>query len=249
MSGAPEVTVVALHGNGGGAFRFARAEPFVPDEVSFRPITLPGFADVPRDPALKNLADYADLLRDTLSDEPRPVVLLGHGIGGSIALEFVQRHANAIDALILHAPVGARLDSRRFPKLMKPRPVRELAKLIISSKPTRPLIKRLLFDGPVPDWYADRFFEEYRRCTVFSQMFDLITADWFDDLEPARIPSVLLWGENERVLNVDHIRDYEALLPDAERRIVPDWDHFPMIEHPKEYAREISALARKLVER
>ncbi|MGF1470609.1 MAG: alpha/beta fold hydrolase [Rubrobacteraceae bacterium] len=248
-TGNPAITVVALHGNGGGAFRFARVKPFVPDGVDFLAVTLPGFADVPRDPSLETLADYADRLRAVIPGGPHPVVMLGHGIGGSIALEFVQRHPDAIDGLILHAPVGARLDSRRFPKLMKPRPVRELVKLVISSKPTRPLMKRLLFDGPVPDWYADRFFEEYRSCTAFSQMFDLITAAWFRNLEPVRLPAVLLWGANERILDVEQARDYESLLPDAEKRLVPGWDHFPMIEQPEEYAREISALARKLVSR
>jgi len=40
----PSITVVAVHGNGGGAFRFERARPYLPPEIRFEPMTLPGFA-------------------------------------------------------------------------------------------------------------------------------------------------------------------------------------------------------------
>ncbi|MCI0526848.1 MAG: hypothetical protein L0Y56_05270 [Nitrospira sp.] len=39
-----ELTLIALHGNGGGAFRFERVKPYVPKDVDFQALTLPGFA-------------------------------------------------------------------------------------------------------------------------------------------------------------------------------------------------------------
>src|SRR5262249_29810909 len=113
----PRFTMIALHGNGGGAFRFERLLPFIPANIRFQAVTLPGFARVPPDPQLTSLAAYAGHLKTLLAPEPRPLVLLGHGIGGSIALEFAQGNEGRLDGLILHAPVGARLDSRRFPRL------------------------------------------------------------------------------------------------------------------------------------
>lgn len=38
-------SLIALHGNGGGGFRFERIKPFIPSEVNFVAPTLPGFAD------------------------------------------------------------------------------------------------------------------------------------------------------------------------------------------------------------
>ena len=242
------LTIVALHGNGGGAFRFALVQPFVPENVGFHALTLPGFANKPRDRSLQTLRDYATHLRNEITELPRPTVLLGHGIGGSIALEFIQHYVEDIDALILHAPVGTRLDSRLFPKLMAFPGMRTLGQHVLSSPLTRPVWKRLLFSQKVPADFSNRFFVEYRQCTVFSQMFDLITPEWFQSLRPVTIPSVLLWGERERVLKVDHVRDYQALLPNHTVRIVPNWDHFPMIEQPDAYAQEIAQLALELVQ-
>jgi pimeloyl-ACP methyl ester carboxylesterase len=243
------LTVVALSGNGGGAFRFERLKPYLPATVRFQPVTLPGFAGKPRDLALHSLYDYALHLRGMINPEPRPLVLLGHGIGGSLALEFAQHFAAELDGLILHAPVGARLESRRFPRLMALPGARAIGQWLFSARLARPLFKRLLFSHPVPPDYLDRFFDEYRRCAVFSQMFDLITPEWFQSLKVVDLPTALLWGERERVLNVDQLNDYRALLPNHITRTIPGWDHFPMIEQPEEYAKEIVMLARTLEDR
>jgi pimeloyl-ACP methyl ester carboxylesterase len=241
------VTVVAVHGNGGGAYRFARVVPLMPTDVRLVAVTLPGFADRPADPSLRSLADYAEALVSLIGEQKRPRIVLGHGIGGSIVLELLQRHADAVDGAILHAPVGTRLERRLFPRLMTVPGARELGRRLIASRLLRPVFRRLLFSPAVPPRYLDRFFEEYGQCSVFSQMFDLITPAWFRGLQPSELPAALLWGESERLLTVDQLDDYRALLPRALTRRVPGWGHFPMIERPAEYAAEIAALARSLV--
>src|SRR6185503_7883020 len=139
---APMVlTLIALPGNGGGGFRFERVRPYLPANLRFRAITLPGFAGLPANPTLRSLADYARYLRNSLAAEPRPLILLGHGIGGSLALEFAQHFAAEIDGLILHAPVGARLESRLFPRLMALSGARKLGQRLFSARLARPLFK------------------------------------------------------------------------------------------------------------
>ncbi len=245
--GAAPLTLIALHGNGGGGFRFARCAPHMPPQVRFVAPTLDGFAEKPPDPALQSLRDYAVRLAELIAPEPRPRVLLGHGIGGAFVLELLQQQPEAVDGVILHAPVGARLASRRFPKLMKPPIVRMAGKWLLSAPFMRPLWRQVFFHQPVPSEYLRRFFAEYGRCAVFGQMFDLITADWFKTLRPSEVRAGLLWGARERVLKVEHVEDYKALLPRHIVRIVPDWDHFPMIEQPEAYAAEVSALAGQVL--
>ncbi len=67
------------------------------------------------------------------------------------------------------------------------------------------------------------------------------------DLEPVRdVPTVLLWGAQDRVLRSGQTDDVRAKVPDAEVVIREGWDHFPMIEQPEEYADEIAAMATRL---
>jgi pimeloyl-ACP methyl ester carboxylesterase/phosphohistidine swiveling domain-containing protein len=239
------ITLVAVHGNGGGGFRFARVEPHVPDGIRFEAVTLPGFGGRPGDPSLHTLPDYAEALWREIEHLPRPIVVLGHGIGGSIALDMVQRHE--VDALMLHAPVGTRLEKRWFPRLMKPEPVRSLIKWGISSRLTRPLVGRRFFSRDVPVDYRNQFLDEYGRADSFSQMFDIITPEWWEGLTPVDMPALMLWGSDDRVLGADQVADYRALLPQTWVDVVPGWGHFPMVEGPAEYAATIADWAERLV--
>jgi pimeloyl-ACP methyl ester carboxylesterase len=241
------VTILAVHGNGGGAHRFARIVEHFPPDVRLSAVTLPGFARVPANPALRSLADYAALLARWVRAVPRPRVLLGHGIGGSIVLELVQRHASDLDGVILHAPVGTRLERRIFPRLMALPGAREAGRRVLAARLWRPILRRLIFSPAVPVAFTDRFFNEYGHCAVFSQMFDLIAPAWFRGLRPVALPSALLWGADERLLSVDQVDDYRVLLPGALVRVVPGWGHFPMIEQPRAYAEEVATVAQALV--
>lgn len=238
------ISLVAVHGNGGGGFRFSRMHDHLPEDVSLEAVTLPGFGGRPADPALRTLSDFAEALWDEIDHLPRPLVLLGHGIGGSIALDLVQRHP--VDGLVLHAPVGTRLDSRWFPRVMRPEPVRRLVRWGIASRVTRPVLRRRWFSPEVPAEYADRFLAEYGKAESFGQMFDVINASWWDRLEPVDLPAVLLWGAGDRVLGADQVEDYLRLLPDAVVDVVPGWGHFPMADHPAPYTGKVVDWARRL---
>lgn len=239
-------TVVAVHGNGGGASRFDRLLGRQPDRIRIDAVTLPGFGGVPADPALHSVADYADRLGDLVAVHDQPI-LLGHGIGGSIALDLASRRPDLLGGLILHAPVAANLDRRLFPRVMATRPMRSLARRLVAARPFRPLWRRLFFPSGAPRETLDRFFDGYRHCEAFGQMFEIIDARWFEGLEPVRdVPTVLLWGEHDRVLRSGQSAAVTAKLPNADVVLQPGWDHFPMIEQPEEYARAIAELAVRL---
>lgn len=241
------ISIVAVHGNGGGASRYALVHPHIDADIDFRAVTLPGFSTKPKDPSLRSLSDYADRLADDLADLDQPV-LLGHGIGGSIALDLASRHPELLGGLILHSPVGASLDTRLFPRVMQSDLVRKLIKFAISARLPRPIWRRLFFPLGADKQVLDGFFEEYRHCEAFGDMFDLIDRPWFDSVEPVDdLPSMLLWGADDRVLRSGQSDEIADKVPNADVIIRDGWDHFPMIEQPEEYANEIVAIARRLV--
>ncbi len=251
------IDVVAVHGNGGGSTRFALVPGHLPAEIRFHAIDLPGFNGAPDDPSLRSVAGYADRLADLLDEvldpgsdaggRSRPVVL-GHGIGGSIALDLASRRPESMGGLILHAPVGADLDRRLFPRIMSTGPVRGAVRRLIAARPLRPLWRRVFFPSGAPEADLDTFFDGYRTCEAFGRMFEIIDAEWFDGLAPmSGPPTVLLWGEHDRVLRSGQADAIGAKVPEATTVIQPGWDHFPMLEQPEEYARVVADLASTLV--
>ncbi len=238
--------IVAVHGNGGGSTRFARMADYLPDGVTLEAIDLPGFNGVPLDPAVDSVPTYADRLGELIGDGPAPV-LLSHGIGGSIALDLVSRRPDLVSGFILHAPVGADLDRRLFPRVMSTAPVRETMRRLIAAKAPRPLWRKLFFPTGAPKADIDQFFDGYRSCDAFGLMFEVITVDWFNSVEPVRdVPSILLWGEHDRVLKSKQADSIAQKLPEARRVIHPGWDHFPMLEQPEEYADVVANMAVEL---
>lgn len=245
------VTILAVHGNGGGGTRFENVAQHLPDDSTrFVYFDLPGFNGTPVDPSATDVAAYADKvanLIETLREPGEPLVVLGHGIGGSIALDLASRRPEVMDGLILHAPVGADLDTRLFPRVMSTKPVRELLRRMVAAKPFRPIWRKLFFPIGAPKQDTDTFFEGYRDCAAFGQMFEIINVEWFEALTPVTdLPTVLLWGEHDRVLKSGQTEGIAAKTPNAKKVIEAGWDHFPMLEQPQEYARVISTLATDL---
>jgi pimeloyl-ACP methyl ester carboxylesterase len=243
MSGHP--TIVAVHGNGGGASRFARVSRTPAPDVRLVAVSLPGFDGRPLG-SCHTADDFAAALRHELEAIPAPRVVLGHGIGGSIALSALQGDAPPAEALILHAPVGPDLDTRLFPRLMRPMPVRRTVRTVLGSRPTQVVGGRLLARG-APREAVEDLFAGYARCEAFEVMFDALTAAWFDALEPVVVPATLLWGAKDRVLRSDHLDGFRRLVPGARSEIVDGWGHFPMLYDPEGYGATVARLAKELV--
>jgi pimeloyl-ACP methyl ester carboxylesterase len=246
MTATPRpIPVLAVHGNGGGAFRFDRVVPHIPASIDFRPITLPGFAAVPAHPALKSVADYGDHLASLCRQHDRPIVL-GHGIGGSIALDMVQRHPDVVRGLILLAPVGPSLGSRKLPLVMNLPGVKTLAQRLIAGRLLRPLWRKKFFAPDVPTAFANQFFDEYRQCSVFGQMFEIINEQWWDSLNPTQTKTVLWWGEKESLLGVNLATAFQRVVPSSTLVVEPGWDHFPMVDVPRDFAGRLADLCHSL---
>ncbi len=240
------ITVVAVHGNGGGGFRFSMVAERMPEHIRFITPDLPGFGQAGRTTPLPSIRAYAEWLADVVAAAPGPRVLLGHGIGGAFVLEMLQRHRDLVHGVILHAPVGVRLATRRFPALMKLRPMRWMVQQALASPLLRPMWRRQFFRAPVPSRVERTFFSNYGQCAAFGSMFDMITPRWFDSLHAVDVPAVLLWGGRERVLSAAHAEEYRVVLAQAEVMIEPEWDHFPMLDAPSAYASRIASLAHAL---
>ncbi len=249
------ISVIAVHGNGGGGFRWERlplplAEGLGPNDerVELHGLTLPGFQGTTLPSGTISMSTFTDAIVAEAEACSRPRVLLGHGIGGALALDAVAHHPDLVDGLILHAPVGANLDERWFPKVMSTPVVRRFAKAAVSSPITQALAGPRLFHD-APPAYGRRFLAEYARAEGFEVMFDLLTAEWFDALPETSVPTTILWGDRDRVLQPSQADDLAGRLTHSNRRIVEGWGHYPMIEQPRSYAEVVSEIAVDLVSR
>jgi pimeloyl-ACP methyl ester carboxylesterase len=52
-------------------------------------------------------------------------------------------------------------------------------------------------------------------------------------LTRVKIPTLCLWGENDRIVSPDYGRAYAQALPNARFELIPEAGHLPQIEQPE----------------
>ena len=252
------INLLLLHGNGGANARFDLFRQWVtdrgPENLRLHLPELPGFEGRPLPPGDAGWPDFlGPLARQVALYPDEPWVFYGHGIGGSLLLEWAARDWDGCrpGLVILHGPIGASLEHRFFPKLMKPVPVRRLMQRLIHARPLQPVWERRLFQRPgsIPQPLRDRFFRDYERCAAFALFFDLITPDWYRRVQErvGERSFYFLWGAEERVVAARFLDYWRRDFPVSEFEIVPGWDHFPMLDQPEAFYQKITDLLKEKV--
>lgn len=250
--------LLLLHGNGGGYTRFV---PFLElfknrPQTDFRAIVpeLPGFDGRPLPSAQPGWAPFLEALQRTIAQHPNARwVYYGHGIGGSLLLEWARQGwimpgggSAPPEKTILHGCIGASLEHRFFPKLMRPMPIRRLMQRIIAWPPLRPVWEKRLFQYPqrIPEKVRQQFFQDYSRCAAFPVFFDLITPDWYQRIKKELSASDFhfIWGSEERVVAARYLRLWKQDFPRSTFDIVEGWDHFPMLDEPELFLEKIISI-------
>ena len=253
--------ILLFHGNGGSRTRFLPTLDLLlrahPDWHIIIP-RLSGFDGRP----LPQVANHWDLflgeIEEIVSQYPTdtPWVLYGHGIGGSQIMEWAGRGYELPGGgrvsparVILNSVIGASLDRRFFPQLMRPMWVRKLMQRLIAAPWMQRTWEKRLFQRPeeIDPYLKRRFFQDYAQCAAFPVFFDMITVEWYRELLPriADQPFYFLWGENERIVQAKYLTLWRRDFPEATIDSVAGWDHFPMLDDPEDFTRKFLKLVRE----
>jgi len=258
------MNLLMVHGNGGTGTRFQIFRDLVadrgPEELRLHLPELPGFDGRPL-PTWERPGwePFLAALSDGVQTRPEePWVFYGHGIGGSLLLEWASRDWESARGrrvrpgrVILHGSIGASLEHRWFPKLMRPPFVRSLVQWLIVQPGLQRSWERKLFTNPggIPADLRHRFFTDYRSCAAFPVFFDLITPDWYRQVQEQTrsYPFYFLWGDQERVVASRHLDFWRRDFPAATFEVVGGWDHFPMLDQPEAFYHKILELTEGVV--
>jgi pimeloyl-ACP methyl ester carboxylesterase len=247
--------LVLLHGVGTNRGVWRKVLPSLAARHRTIAVDLPGFGDSPPAGDGFDLDAVADLVADAAIARARgPFDLLGHSLGGAIAVLLARRRPESVRRLVLLAPAGFS---------PRPRAVAAAAGLagevFVATRRIvgRPLAgsapaRRILLWGAVHDGGrlstedARFMLDASRRARRLRAAIEAVAAC---DLRPAlaevRAPLGLLGGEDDRVVSTGAARALAAARPDAPTETIAGCGHVPQLERP----RELIAALERLLER
>ena len=186
--------------------------------------THPGFDGEPRPDRFARIDDlvtaYLALIERLALER---VVVVGNSVGGWIAAEMALRGSPRIAGIVLLDAVGIDTGS---PERSIADPARlAYADLLAMSfhDPERFAV------APGPD-AAATMAQNQRTLRVYAGQPFMHDPTLGARLAEMSTPTLIVWGESDRIVDVDYGRRYAAFIPGSRFEVVPNAAHFPQIE-------------------
>ncbi|MEO6027155.1 MAG: alpha/beta hydrolase [Candidatus Binatia bacterium] len=167
------------------------------------------------------------------------VVLGGSSIGGQVAIELALQDPDRVQGLILTGASGigehriGTISHRPSTAYVRTQVANVLDRPELVSEERIESIRRTL-GTPAAILKALRFSRECRTGAIASRLGDI------------RVPTLLVWGANDRITPRDLAERFQGALADAELVIIPDAGHAPMLEQPAAFAAATSSWLRRI---
>jgi pimeloyl-ACP methyl ester carboxylesterase len=235
--------LVLVHGLGGAAANWLALAPLLLPGRRLIVPELPGHGGSSPLPAAPSLSPYADRLGLLLEHErATPAAVVGHSLGGAVALRLALRRPEAVSALVLAAAAGISSATRSaryaltITGILKPgRKIAPHRRRVARSD----LLKRLVFGrwgasdpAALPPELVEAFLAGPARHTdTVSAAKALVRDDVRTELEHIRCRVLVLWGARDNQLPIDDGFDYARRLR-APLRAIADCGHLLIAERP-----------------
>jgi pimeloyl-ACP methyl ester carboxylesterase len=246
--------LVLFHGLGASHLLWHRVAPLLAQ--SGRRVVapdLPGFGDSPPAGPGFEFAEVTDALARALRNcAHEPFDLLGHSLGGAVALEFAVEHPELVRRLVLVAPVGFSPRSRPIADVAGSLagPALRVRRIAGGPLSLSPAARRVLLWGAVAE--PQRLARQDAQLILSSSghatrlgpaLSTVLRTDLRPLLSRLELPVGLIWGERDRVVPIATLDAIRALRPDVVAATIPAAAHIPQLERPEEF---VAALQRVL---
>jgi pimeloyl-ACP methyl ester carboxylesterase len=249
--------LVLLHGLGASRRLWHRVTPLL--AASGRRVLapdLPGFGDSPAAGSGFEFAAVTEALARGLRRRTRrPFDLLGHSLGGAVAVEFAIEYPDLVRRLVLVAPAGfsprpAPLASLAGTLAEPALAVRRIAGGPLSVSPTA---RRAILWGAVAEPQrlslgdARLILSSSGRATRLGPaLAEVLRTDLRPLLRRLEAPLGLIWGERDRVVPIATLGAIRVLRPDVVAETIPDAAHIPQLERPAEFVAGVQRVLERL---
>lgn len=261
--GTGERCFVLVHGMGGRWQHWLETIPALAEHGRVLAVDLPGFGRSERAAGSASLDGFADAAAELVSHlgEER-VVLVGHSMGGPIAVRFAARHPHLAEAIVLVSGAtfqfSALLGLRKVVRFVMQRP-RETAAIVTeiltaglpAPRPLRDLIvrsprlRKLLLTPYVRDPVAlpadtvALIVDGAGAPGVWPAVRAVARADPRAGVDAVHCPILSLAASDDRIVPLADTEAFQRDAPRARTVVLEGCGHMPMLERPELFNTEL----------
>jgi len=166
------------------------------------------------------------------------VILGGVSLGGWIAAEIAVRWPERIKKLWIADAPGLWVEGQPLADLFRIMQDRDQLRELLFHDPRSPMAT-LVIREQADD---ESMLTAYQSLTVLARLV------WERPYDPklagrlhrVQCPTLLLWGDDDRLVPTAHGEAYRKLLPQAELKLIPHCGHMPMFEREAEFVEAVT---------
>ncbi|AXI03450.1 alpha/beta fold hydrolase [Aquirhabdus parva] len=182
---------------------------------------------------------------------PSQFHIVGSSMGGGIAALFTARHPEKILSLTLMNALGVfGSESTHFEQELKKGNnhliAHRLTDVVRMMSTVMSYNRWTLTALLVPLMYQELVSRRHINQHMFHQLLEHAPPTMFEGIAHITSPTLVLWGEKDRILHASCATVFKQLIPQAEVKIFSEVGHLPMVEVPQMTARALLGFWRQL---
>lgn len=250
--------ILLIHGIGDNSTTWGTVQPKLAQRFTVIAPDLLGHGKSDKPRADYSVAAYANGMRDLLSvlDIDR-VTVVGHSLGGGVAMQFAYQFPQFVDRLILVAAGGVTKDVNialrvaslpmgsealallRLPLVLPTLQCagRVAGTVLGTTKMGRDLAEMMRILADLPEPTASSAFARTLRAVVDwrGQVVTMLDRCYLTE----SVPVQLIWGSHDSVIPVSHARLAHAAMPGSRLEVFEGSGHFPFHDDPDRFVETV----------
>ena len=198
-------------------------------DVTIYTLNLPGFGASATPTSPMTIGDYAEVVAEFIKKlELKNVVVVGHSFGGRIGIKLSATHPELIAKLVLVDSAGFVIGSQKKTAMN------------LAAKIAKPFFKPKIMRGLRKKIYQTIGSEDYVATPELRQTFlNVVTEDLTEHLKKIAIPTLIIFGENDKDTPVEFGKKMHFLIPHSKFLILKNAGHFSFLDQSEEFTASI----------
>ncbi|KAK7400865.1 hypothetical protein VNO78_12173 [Psophocarpus tetragonolobus] len=239
--------IVLLHGFDSSCLEWRYTYPLL-EEAGFETWAIDilgwGFSDLEKLPSCDVVSKRDHFYQFWQSYIKRPMILVGPSLGSAVAIDFAVNYPEAVEKLVL---IDASVYSEGTGNLATlPRAAAYAGVYVLKSVPLRLYANYLSFTNISFDTAFDWTNVGRLHCLLpwwEDATVNFMTSGGYNvasQIEKVKQNTLIIWGENDRIISNKLGVQLHCQLPDAIIRQIPDCGHIPHVERPESVVKLIA---------